>query len=128
MTISLKFKHKILIATSLVVITAFTLFGLYNDYLQRNVIRNDLHNHLREMGDVTSNNIQNWFSGRILLVESTAQSISNNSQPDVVDHLLEQKTLNSTFVFSFLGRNDGAFTMRPNAPLPADYDPHPSLV
>ena len=36
MTNNLKFSHKILLAASLVVIAAFSLFTLYNDYLQRN--------------------------------------------------------------------------------------------
>jgi len=35
MTRTLKFSHKILLAASLVVVVAFTLFSLYNDYLQR---------------------------------------------------------------------------------------------
>ncbi|WP_034002232.1 hypothetical protein, partial [Pseudomonas aeruginosa] len=48
------------------------LFTLYNDYLQRNAIREDLESYLREMGDVTSSNIQNWLGGRLLLVEQTA--------------------------------------------------------
>ena len=30
------------------------------------------------MGTVTANNIQNWLSGRILLVESTAQTIAKD--------------------------------------------------
>ena len=70
---SLKFSHKILLAASLVVFAAFALFTLYNDYLQRNAIREDLESYLREMGDVTSSNIQNWLGGRLLLVEQTAQ-------------------------------------------------------
>lgn len=60
---SLKFSHKILLAASLVVFAAFALFTLYNDYLQRNAIREDLESYLREMGDVTSSNIQNWLGG-----------------------------------------------------------------
>src|SRR5574343_892568 len=74
---SLRFSHKILIAASLVVIAAFSLFTLYNDYLQRNAIRDDLQNYLREMGDVTANNIQNWLDGRILLVETVAQTFAS---------------------------------------------------
>ena len=38
---SLRFSHKILLAASLIVILAFSLFTLYNDYLQRNAIRAD---------------------------------------------------------------------------------------
>ncbi len=123
MTNNLKFSHKILLAASLVVIAAFSLFTLYNDYLQRNAIRANLENYLHEMGDVTVSNILNWLSGRILLVESTAQSIAQDPAADKVIRLLEQKALTSTFAFSYLGSEDGAFTMRPDEKMPEGYDP-----
>jgi methyl-accepting chemotaxis protein len=123
MTNNLKFSHKILLAASLVVIAAFSLFTLYNDYLQRNAIRANLENYLHEMGDVTASNILNWLSGRILLVESTAQSIAQDPAADKVISLLERKALTSTFAFTYLGSEDGAFTMRPDEKMPDDYDP-----
>ncbi|EPH9909594.1 methyl-accepting chemotaxis protein PctA [Pseudomonas aeruginosa] len=120
---SLKFSHKILLAASLVVFAAFALFTLYNDYLQRNAIREDLESYLREMGDVTSSNIQNWLGGRLLLVEQTAQTLAPDHSPETVSALLEQPALTSTFSFTYLGQQDGVFTMRPDSPMPAGYDP-----
>ncbi|MCO7554373.1 methyl-accepting chemotaxis protein [Metapseudomonas otitidis] len=123
MTKNMKFSHKILLAASLVVIAAFSLFTLYNDYLQRNAIREDLESYLKEMGNVTAGNIQNWLSGRILMVENLAQNIAQHPEPDAVAKLLEQKALTSTFAFTYLGTQDGAFTMRPDEAMPAGYDP-----
>ncbi|MFG3968864.1 methyl-accepting chemotaxis protein PctA [Pseudomonas aeruginosa] len=120
---SLKFSHKILLAASLVVFAAFALFTLYNDYLQRNAIREDLESYLREMGEVTSSNIQNWLGGRLLLVEQTAQTLARDHSPEAVSALLEQPALTSTFSFTYLGQQDGVFTMRPDSPMPAGYDP-----
>ncbi|HIE2448838.1 TPA: methyl-accepting chemotaxis protein PctA, partial [Pseudomonas aeruginosa] len=120
---SLKFSHKILLAASLVVFAAFALFTLYNDYLQRNAIREDLESYLREMGDVTSSNIQNWLGGRLLLVEQTAQTLARDHSPETISALLEQPALTSTFSFTYLGQQDGVFTMRPDSPMPAGYDP-----
>ncbi|MFG9541121.1 methyl-accepting chemotaxis protein PctA [Pseudomonas aeruginosa] len=120
---SLKFSHKILLAASLVVFAVFALFTLYNDYLQRNAIREDLESYLREMGDVTSSNIQNWLGGRLLLVEQTAQTLARDHSPETVSALLEQPALTSTFSFTYLGQQDGVFTMRPDSPMPAGYDP-----
>ena len=119
----LKFSHKILLAASLVVIATFALFTLFNDYLQRNAIRDNLDSYLDEMGEVTAHNIQNWLSGRILLVESAAQSIANDSSDQSVVALLEQKALTSTFGFTYLGEQNGRFTMRPEDEMPAGYDP-----
>nr|WP_298168519.1 methyl-accepting chemotaxis protein [uncultured Pseudomonas sp.] len=123
MTNNLKFSHKILLAASLVVIAAFSLFTLYNDYLQRNAIRSNLQNYLNEMGDVTANNIQNWLSGRILLVENVAQSVARDASSETLVGLLAQKVLASTFAYTYLGSVDGVMTMRPDDDLGPDYDP-----
>ena len=64
------FSHKILLAAALIVTAAFASFTLYNDYKQRNAIRNDLDNYLQEMGRVTANNIQTWLNGGSLLIEN----------------------------------------------------------
>jgi methyl-accepting chemotaxis protein len=120
---SLKFSHKILLAASLIVMAAFALFTLYNDYLQRNAIRDDLDSYLQEMAASTSSNIENWLSGRILLVENVAQTISNNPEPASVIQLLEQKTLLSTFASTYLGTAEGNFTTRPDDSMPPGYDP-----
>ena len=120
---NLRFSHKILLAASLIVIAAFALFTLYNDYLQRNAIRDDLNNYLHEMGDVTASNIQTWLNGRIALVENAAQNIAINPEPSVVSGLLEQKALTSAFMATYVGDSKGAFTIRPDTKMPDGFDP-----
>ncbi len=120
---NLRFSHKILLAASLIVIAAFALFTLYNDYLQRNAIRDDLNNYLHEMGDVTASNIQTWLTGRIALVENAAQNIAINPEPAVVAGLLEQKALTSSFMATYVGDSKGAFTIRPDTKMPDGFDP-----
>src|SRR3546814_12833631 len=90
---TLRFSHKILIAAALIVIAAFASFTTYNDYLQRNAIRDDLDSYLHEMGAVTANNIQTWLTGRILLIENLAQNIAITPDPTSVPRLLAQKAL-----------------------------------
>jgi methyl-accepting chemotaxis protein len=120
---NLRFSHKILLAAALIVIAAFASFTLYNDYLQRNAIREDLDNYLNEMGDVTANNIQTWLAGRILLIDNLAQNIAINPEQATVSSLLEQKALTSTFMASYLGDATGHFTIRPDAKMPDGFDP-----
>ncbi len=120
---NLRFSHKILLAASLIVIAAFSLFTVYNDYLQRNAIRHNLDNYLHEMGSVTANNIQTWLGGRILLVENLAQSIAINPEPTQTASLLEQKALTSTFMADYFGDNQGGFTIRPDSKMPDGFDP-----
>jgi len=120
---NLRFSHKILLAAALIVIAAFASFTLYNDWLQRNAIRDDLNNYLNEMGEVTAGNIQTWLNGRILLIENAAQNISINPEPANVASLLEQKTLTSTFMATYLGDATGHFTIRPDTKMPDGFDP-----
>ncbi|EJN32498.1 methyl-accepting chemotaxis protein [Pseudomonas sp. GM80] len=120
---NLRFSHKILLAAALIVIAAFASFTLYNDWLQRNAIRDDLNNYLNEMGEVTAGNIQTWLSGRILLIENAAQNIAINPEPANVASLLEQKTLTSTFMATYLGDATGHFTIRPDTKMPDGFDP-----
>ena len=87
------------------------------------MIHDDLESYLKDMGTTTASNIQSWLSGRILLVESVAQSIATDNSQERLEQLLEQPALTSTFMFTYLGAEDGKMTMRPEDELPADYDP-----
>ncbi|QJI44587.1 methyl-accepting chemotaxis protein [Pseudomonas sp. ADAK2] len=120
---NLRFSHKILLAAALIVIAAFASFTLYNDYLQRNAIREDLDNYLNEMGEVTASNIQTWLAGRILLIDNLAQNIAINPEQSTVASLLEQKALTSTFMASYLGDATGHFSIRPDVKMPDGFDP-----
>ena len=120
---NLRFSHKILLAASLIVMIAFTLFTLYNDYLQRNAIREDLERYLVEMGDTTSTNIKNLFDGRILLVQNVAQNIAAFPGAENVGTLLGQQALVSSFLTVYLGDVNGGFTIRPQTKMPDGYDP-----
>lgn len=120
---NLRFSHKILLAASLIVIAAFSLFTLYNDYLQRNAIRDDLDSCLREMGSTTANNIQTWLGGRILLTENLGETLALNPEPEYVSRLLEQKALTSSFLAVYFGDTQGAFTIRPDSKMSDGFDP-----
>lgn len=119
---NLRFSHKILLAAALVVIAAFALFTVYNDYLQRNAIRDKLDNYLHEMGDVTARGIQTWLTGRIVLVENTAQNIALDPALDHVASLLEQKSLAQAFLSIYLGDSKGSFIIRPDVKMPDGFD------
>ena len=122
MPAKLSFNHKILLAACLVVIAAFAAFSVYNDYLQRRTLQANLDTYLSDAGTLTADNISNWLSGRILLLENLAQNLQSEP-PERLVPLLEQRTLAQTFEFSYLGGGDGSFTMRPDGEMPAGYDP-----
>ncbi|SDS13462.1 methyl-accepting chemotaxis protein [Halopseudomonas sabulinigri] len=122
MAAQLSFNQKIVSAACVVVIAAFAAFSVYNDYLQRKTLQDNLETYLADAGSLTAENISNWLSGRILLLENLAAN-SQSEAPDRLVPLLEQRTLAQTFDFSYLGSATGEFTMRPESEMPADYDP-----
>lgn len=119
---SLSFIHKILLTASLIVITVFTVFTLYNDSLQRDAIRRSLESYIHGMGDSTASNIQSWISGRILLVQNLAENLASNPEPANVVTLLEPNVLLTSFLGIYLGDTTGRLTLRPESPLPPGYD------
>ncbi|WP_457968699.1 methyl-accepting chemotaxis protein [Pseudomonas sp. R4-84] len=120
---NLKFSHKILLAASGVVVLAFALFTLYNDYLQRNTIGRSLESSIEQSGDLTASSIQNWMSGRVLVLENLAQNIAHQGAGADLPGLVDQPALTSNFQFTYVGQNTGVFTQRPDAKMPDGYDP-----
>ncbi|PCC97471.1 methyl-accepting chemotaxis protein [Halopseudomonas pelagia] len=118
----LRFSHKILMAACVVVMSVFLAFAVYNDYIQRKALQDNLRTYLTDAGSLTAENISNWLSGRILLMQSLAANLAADDGSRRID-LLEQRTLEETFDFSYLGETNGGFTMRPESDMPADYDP-----
>ncbi|WP_229685375.1 methyl-accepting chemotaxis protein, partial [Pseudomonas asuensis] len=119
----IKFSHKILATASVVLIVAFSLFMVYNDYLQRTAITRELSVRLNELGSSASSNIVNWVGGRITLLEGEAQAVQRDLTPQAFTTVLEQKAYTSSFDLTYLGQADGTFTVRPSVSMPAGYDP-----
>ncbi|HDS0961397.1 TPA: methyl-accepting chemotaxis protein [Pseudomonas putida] len=120
---NLKFRHKILLSACGVVVLAFALFTLYNDYLQRNTIRQNIEASVQQAGALTASSVQNWMSGRILVLENLAQDIGQQGAGDTLAGLIEQPSYTRNFLFTYLGQANGVFTQRPDTQMPAGYDP-----
>ncbi|MGE8064573.1 methyl-accepting chemotaxis protein [Pseudomonas sp. NPDC089569] len=118
----LGFSHKILLAASLLVVSTFGLFALYNDYQQSNAISRDLQRNLRGIAEVTADNIRNWLGGRRLLLESLAEVLAHADEKGR-EQWLRQQTLKESLAFVYLGTDQGSFHVFPETPMPKDYDP-----
>jgi len=120
---NLKFRHKILLSACGVVVLAFALFTLYNDYLQRNTLRQNIESSVQQAGALTASSVQNWMSGRILVLENLAQDIAEQGAGETLGGLIEQPSYTRNFLFTYLGQANGVFTQRPDTQMPAGYDP-----
>ncbi|GAC1029661.1 methyl-accepting chemotaxis protein [Pseudomonas sp. No.21] len=121
---NLKFSHKILLAASLVMITAFACFVLFNDYRQRQTLRTDVHNSLQDLGALTTSNIKNWLEGRIQLLESLGQQVAaNGTEKEQLARSIGLPVYGQRFQLSYFGGEDGLMFSVPAGNRPADYDP-----
>jgi methyl-accepting chemotaxis protein len=120
---SLKFIHKILLATSALVIASFVSFTayIYND--QQKSTATALEGQLKSVGSTTATSIANWLNGRVLMVETLGQTLAGDASQPVVDRTVAQAGFKSNFMFTYLGTAEGKFTMSPPDELPPDYDP-----
>ena len=120
---NLKFRHKVLLSACGVVVLAFALFTLYNDYLQRNTIGQNIESSVQQAGALTASSVRNWMSGRILMLENLAQDIALQGSGAAVAGLVEQPSYTQNFLFTYFGQADGVFTQRPLVALPEGFDP-----
>ncbi|MDV9033043.1 methyl-accepting chemotaxis protein [Pseudomonas sp. RAC1] len=120
---NLSFSQKILAAASLVVITAFLTFTLYNDHLQKDSLSKSIDTNLRDMSTLIASNIENWLSGRILLIEASAESLAAAQTAEDVRRDLGLRALRSAFDFTYYGKPSGDFTIDPERIMATGYDP-----
>lgn len=124
MTKNLKFSHKILLAAALVVAVAFSCFVLFNDYRQRQSLRDDVQTNLQDLGSLTAGNIRNWLDSRIQLVNSLAEQVAVDGPGKAsLDRSLALPVYSRNFQLTYFGGQDGSMQSVPVGNRAADYDP-----
>jgi len=124
MTRNMKFSHKILLAAALVVAVAFACFILFNDYRQRETLRNSTEASMQELGSLTTSNIQTWLESRMQLLQSMAQQVSaDGNAPAGLKRIIDLPAYTGNFQLSYFGGADGVMFSVPAGNRAADYDP-----
>jgi methyl-accepting chemotaxis protein len=123
MITNLRFSHKIMLATSLVVSIAFAGFASFNSYVQKEAIRSSLQTSLAEVGKLTAENISYWLDARVKLIEAAVQGLQRDSSAQPLQAVLEQKIFKDVFDKIYYGQVNRQFTIRPEQVMPAGYDP-----
>ncbi|MBV7547077.1 methyl-accepting chemotaxis protein [Pseudomonas sp. PDM26] len=124
MTRNMKFSHKILLAAALVVAVAFACFILFNDYRQRETLRNSTEASMQELGSLTTSNIQTWLESRMQLLQSMAQQVSADGNAAAsLKRIIDLPAYTGNFQLSYFGGADGVMFSVPAGNRAADYDP-----
>ncbi len=122
MRINLQFSHKIMLATSLLVVGLFACFTFFNLHWQRQALQAQLQGRLEELGSLASDNVSHWLAGRVLLIESTAQVLGHLPSLEQAGDALGQATLANEFRMVYLSDTAGHFLIRPHQDMPAGFD------
>ncbi len=124
MTKNLKFSHKILLAAALVVAVAFSCFVLFNDYRQRQSLRNDVQTNLQDLGRLSAGTIRTWLDSRIQLLDSLAQQVAVDGPATTsLARSLALPVYARNFQLTYFGGQDGSMQSVPAGNRAADYDP-----
>jgi len=114
---------KILGTAALIIAGAFSVFSLYNDNQQRMSIGRNLDNYMQEIGVSTAKGVLDWLSGKILRTESLAEEIALTQIESEVREKLKRKSLQSNFLYTYMGDRNGKFDQEPWEDMGTEFDP-----
>jgi methyl-accepting chemotaxis protein len=121
---SLGFSRKILLAAALIVVVAFSLFIVVNDFRQRETLKNNVDSELAQLGSLTTQNIQTWLDGRTQLLNSMAQQVATDGAAlPALQRAIGLAVYGDNFQLSYFGGKDGVMFSVPAGNRAADYDP-----
>ncbi|MFP5078016.1 methyl-accepting chemotaxis protein [Rhizobium sp. YIM 134829] len=114
---------RILLAASVAVAGAFAGFSLYIDTLQHGAARQAVESTVASSGKQAAQSVANWLNGRVTLTAMTAQAAGSAEGEDGLLRVLKNDVLVKEFMTTYVGDETGRFTMWPDSPMPAGYDP-----
>ncbi|KPW59569.1 Methyl-accepting chemotaxis protein [Pseudomonas caricapapayae] len=121
---SLGFSKKILLAAALIVVVAFSVFIVINDYRQRQSLKSSVRSELLQLGTLTTQNIQTWLESRIQLLQSMSQQVAvDGKELPQLQRAIGLPTYSENFQLSYFGSTEGVMFSVPAGNRPADYDP-----
>ncbi|RMQ33758.1 Methyl-accepting chemotaxis protein, partial [Pseudomonas syringae pv. actinidiae] len=121
---NLGFSKKILLAAALIVVVAFSVFIVVNDYRQRQSLKSSVKSELQQLGTLTTQNIQTWLESRIQLLQSMSQQVAvDGKELPQLQRAIGLPTYSDNFQLSYFGSTEGVMFSVPAGNRPADYDP-----
>ncbi|HXP97270.1 MAG TPA: methyl-accepting chemotaxis protein [Telmatospirillum sp.] len=119
-----KFIHKILAASTLLILISFGVLGgwLYSE--SSKALTDEFSAEIQSIGESAADNIQKWLDGRLLLARSTTDDIAKIDDPAAMLEVFRRPTLAGTFADVYFGdEQSGAMIDGPGNVMPAGYDP-----
>ena len=114
---------RIILAASFVVAAALGAFSVYIDSLQHQLLTKQIEAQISSTGQQAAHSIANWLNARLSLVEMTANASVNAPDQKAVQNVLTNDVLVQEFTNTFVGTENGGFTLWPIRAIPPGFDP-----
>jgi len=120
-----KFNHKIVAASSIILLLALTLLSTNQYFLVKDKLEEQVNNSVSEIIKGISNSVQAEMAGKTGLAELTAEVIEQNMEMSAATQVLSHNSLRSHFILIGFGyENTGKYVASdPNWNPGADWEP-----
>jgi len=119
----MKVAHKVALAASLVVATAFTAFSASQYASVRDALYTNASDNVRESADTLSEEISYWLNARLNLINLMAQTIDRDFSVETIQQIFSAPVLKQDFILIFGGlETDGAPLTNDPSWNPANWD------
>ncbi len=122
--LSLKFAHKIIIVSVVLLILALTVSTTINYVSIKQDTQENLNRAIDEIGHSVAGNIANWLNGKLRIIDSIAQTTPADPQKSIVLKAVQQAAKAGEFKSAYVGvESSGEFILDDQTlVLPAGYD------
>lgn len=120
----LKFAHKIIVASAILLILALITSTSINYFSLKSDTQKNLNRAIDEIGHSVASNIANWLSGRLQIISAIAENTQASDTPEEMMVAVKQAVKAGQLKNTYIGvEATGQFILDdPSIQLPADFD------
>jgi methyl-accepting chemotaxis protein len=101
--IKLKFSHKIIMATTVLLLIALSVSTSINYIFLKDHTQKNLNNAIDEIGRSVSGNIANWLTNRLQIIDAVALNITDINSHEEIFHAVQQAVKAGMMKNTFVG-------------------------
>ncbi|WP_229805423.1 methyl-accepting chemotaxis protein [Saccharospirillum salsuginis] len=113
-------RARIMGGVALTVLVLVAVNGFFNYQQARSNLVDSVNDLLVRSGENTSRFVTNWIDSKQQVLDGAAQSIQAGTE---IATAVQQGADSGDFLYMYVGTRSGEMIMRPDEPLPDDYDP-----
>lgn len=101
----MKISHKVPLATSAVIMIAFSLFAWTQYHTVQNALYERTENRINEATVALSHQITNWLNGKLAIINMMSETIADDFSQTTIQNTMNRPLLQKEFILVFGGLN-----------------------